>query len=176
MHLSLFPKFTYDAPLALSYLSSLPFFLFPTCARALDPVSLSHTLCTFYRPDWLEMMLLMIWVCRRTPKREYRWVAWHATKQHKQWGKKKRTQYEHNRNRYRDTTKSYTNCAAPSIAHLARAGPNHDCLILPSSARLFMHVLMNDRIRLLVTYLSPSACFTTAIKETSWAGITARLI
>ena len=34
--------------------------------------------------------------------------------------------------------------------------------ILPSPARLFMQVFMNDRTRLLVTYSSPSVCFTTA--------------
>jgi hypothetical protein len=43
------------------------------------------------------------------------------------------------------------------------AGPNQGCLILPCSARLFMHVWMNDRTRLLVTYLSPSACLTTTV-------------
>jgi hypothetical protein len=43
------------------------------------------------------------------------------------------------------------------------AGPNQDCLILLSSSRLFMHVWMNDRTRLLVTYLSPSACLITTV-------------
>ena len=46
-------------------------------------------------------------------------------------------------------------------SHRGFPGPNQIYLILPSSARLFMHVWMNDRTRLLVIYLSPSVCFTT---------------
>ncbi len=65
-----------------------------------------HCPSTFHRPDWLEMMLLMIWVYNRTPIHAFRCV--HATKQHTP--SRKTGWYHRNCSRYRHTTKYYTYC------------------------------------------------------------------
>jgi hypothetical protein len=46
-------------------------------------------------------------------------------------------------------------------AHVCSTQPSLLNLVGASSERIFMYDFMNDRTRLLVGYLSPSACFTT---------------